>query len=48
MVRRRMENVGVVLTAANTLMAELAGDRSRPEGAALLGILFQEVLPAIA
>ena len=47
MVRRRMENAGVVLTATNTLMAELAQDWSRPEGAALLGILFQEVLPSI-
>jgi len=48
MSRRRMEREGVVLTATNTLMAELAQDWSRPEGSQLLGILFQEVLPPIA
>jgi len=48
MARRRMEREGVVLTATNTLMAELALDWSRPEGGQLLGILFQEVLPPIA
>jgi nicotinamidase-related amidase len=48
MSRRRMEREGVVLTATNTLMAELAQDWSRPEGSQLLGILFQEVLPTIA
>ncbi len=48
MSRRRMEREGVVLTATNTLMAELAQDWSRPEGGQLLGILFQEVLPPIA
>ena len=48
MSRRRMEREGVVLTATNTLMAELAQDWSRPEGAQLLGILFQDVLPPIA
>ena len=48
MARRRMEREGVVLTATNTLMAELAQDWSRPEGAQLLGILFQDVLPSIA
>ena len=47
MSRRRMEREGVVLTATNTLMAELAQDWSRPEGGQLLGILFQEVLPPI-
>jgi len=47
MSRRRMENEGVVLTATNTLMAELAQDWSRPEGGQLLGILFNEVLPKI-
>jgi nicotinamidase-related amidase len=45
MARRRMEGEGVVLTATNTLMAELAQDWSRPEGGQLLGILFNEVLP---
>ena len=47
MSRRRMENEGVVLTATNTLMAELAQDWSRPEGGQLLGVLFNEVLPKI-
>ena len=47
MSRRRMENEGVVLTATNTLMAELAQDWSRPEGGQLLDILFNEVLPTI-
>ena len=47
MSRRRMEREGVVLTATNTLMAELAQDWSRPEGSQLLQILFQEVLPQI-
>ena len=47
MSRRRMEREGVVLTATNTLMAELALDWSRPEGGQLLGVLFQEVLPPI-
>jgi len=46
--RRRMEREGVVLTATNTLMAELARDWSRPEGAQLLEVLFGEVLPPIA
>lgn len=48
MSRRRMEREGVVLTATNTMMAELAQDWSRPEGAQLLQILFQDVLPQIA
>lgn len=47
MSRRRMENEGVVLTATNTIMAELAQDWSRPEGGQLLGILFGELLPTI-
>ncbi len=48
MSRRRMENAGVVLTATNTMIAELAQDWSRPEGSQLLGILFGELLPRIA
>ncbi len=47
MSRRRMEREGVVLTATNTLMAELAQDWSRPEGEQLLGILFGDLLPSI-
>jgi len=45
MARRRMERAGVVLTATNTLIAELAQDWSRPEGGQLMQILAQEVLP---
>lgn len=48
MSRRRMEREGVVLTATNTMMAELAQDWSRSEGAQLQQILFQDVLPQIA
>ncbi|MGH8597800.1 MAG: isochorismatase family protein, partial [Gammaproteobacteria bacterium] len=48
MSRRRMEREGVVLTATNTLTAELAQDWSRPEGSQLLGILFNDVLPPIS
>jgi len=40
-----MERAGVVLTATNTLIAELAQDWSRPEGGQLMQILAQEVLP---
>ncbi|WP_198140878.1 hypothetical protein [Nitrosospira sp. NpAV] len=45
MSRRRMEKEGVVLTATNTLMAELAQDWSQPEGSKLRDILSQDVLP---
>ena len=45
--RIRMEKEGVVLTATNTMLAELAKDWSRPEGGELLGIMFQDVLPAV-
>ncbi|MGB8700804.1 MAG: isochorismatase family protein [Thermosynechococcaceae cyanobacterium] len=48
MSRRRMEREGVMLTATNTMMAELAQDWSRPEGTQLLQVLFQDVLPQIA
>lgn len=47
MARRRMADAGVVLTATNTLMAELAQDWSKPHGSQLLQILFEEVLPSI-
>jgi nicotinamidase-related amidase len=43
--RDRMAKAGVVLTATNTLLAELAQDWSRPEGNDLLQILFRHVLP---
>ena len=42
-----MERAGVVLTATNTLMAELAQDWSRPEGGQLIQVLVQEVLPRV-
>ena len=45
MARRRMERAGVILTATNTLIAELAQDWSRPEGWQLVQVLVQEVLP---
>ncbi|XZE17568.1 isochorismatase family protein [Pirellulaceae bacterium SH449] len=48
MSRRRMEIAGVVLTATNTIMSELAQDWSRPEGNQLLAILFGELLPNIS
>lgn len=47
MSRRRMEKGGVVLTATNTIIAELAQDWSKPAGTELIQLLFQEVLPAI-
>lgn len=47
MARRRMEREGVVLTATNTLMAELAQNWSSSEGSQLLQILFEDVLPKI-
>jgi nicotinamidase-related amidase len=48
MSRRRMERAGVVLTATDTIMAELAQDWSTPEGQQIIQVLFQNVLPAIA
>ena len=48
MSRRRMEKAGVVLTATNTIMAELAQDWSSKEGSELISILFQDVLPSIS
>jgi len=47
MARIRMREAGVVLTATNTLMAELAGNWTRPEGEALKEVLFSEVLPYV-
>lgn len=45
--QRRMENAGVVLTATNTAIAELAQDWSTPAGSRLIQLLFTDVLPAI-
>lgn len=45
--RRRMEAGVVVLTATNTVIAELARDWSTPHGAELITLLFGDVLPAV-
>ena len=47
MSRNRMENAGVVLTATNTMIAELAQDWSTPEGQQLIQLLFTDVIPPI-
>jgi nicotinamidase-related amidase len=45
--RQRMHDAGVVLTATNTLMAELAQDWSTPAGEQLITLLFSDVFPAL-
>jgi len=45
--RQRMHDAGVVLTATNTLMAEIAQDWSTPTGQQLIGLLFSDVFPAL-
>jgi len=45
--RQRMHDAGVVLTATNTLMAEIAQDWSTPNGQQLIGLLFSDVFPAL-
>ncbi len=45
--RQRMHDAGVVLTTANTLIAELAQSWATPEGQKLIGILFGGLLPPI-
>lgn len=45
--RQRMHDAGVVLTATNTLMAEIAQDWSTPTGQQLIGLLFTDVFPAL-
>ena len=47
MSRERMRAAGVVLTASNTLIAELAQDWSTPEGGQLIQLLFTDLLPRI-
>jgi len=47
MSRRRMEKAGVVLTATNTVIAELAQSWGTPTGQQLIELLFTEVLPPI-
>jgi hypothetical protein len=45
--RQRMHDAGVVLTATNTLMAEIGQDWSTPNGQQLIGLLFTDVFPAL-
>jgi hypothetical protein len=45
--RQRMHDAGVVLTATNTLMAEIAQDWSTPAGQQLIMLLFSDVFPAL-
>ncbi|MFL9491302.1 isochorismatase family protein [Acinetobacter baumannii] len=45
--RQRMRDAGVVLTATNTLMAEIAHDWSMPAGKQLQSLLFTDVFPAL-
>lgn len=47
--QQRMAAAGVILTATNTLMAELAVDWSGPTGAPIMGVLMEDVLgPVLA
>lgn len=46
--RERMQAGGVVLTATNTMIAELAQDWSTPAGSQLIQLLFSDVLPPMA
>lgn len=48
MSRQRMRDGGVVLTATNTALAELAQDWSTPQGSQLIQLLFTDVLPSMA
>jgi nicotinamidase-related amidase len=45
--RQRMRDAGVVLTATNTLIAEIGQDWSTPIGQQLIGLLFSDVFPAL-
>lgn len=45
--QQRMASAGVVLTATNTVIAELAQDWSTPHGSQLIRLLFEEVLPGL-
>lgn len=45
--RRRMEKAGVVLTATNTIIAELADNWATPHGEQLIRLLFTDVIPPI-
>ena len=43
--QQRMHDAGVVLTATNTLIAELVQDWSLPAGVELQALLFNDILP---
>ncbi len=45
--RQRMHDAGVVLTATNTLIAELAQDWSTPRGQQLIDLLFSDIFPEL-
>ena len=45
--RQRMHDAGVVLTATNTLMTEIAQDWSTRAGQQLITLLFTDVFPAL-
>ncbi len=45
--QQRMRDHGVVLTATNTVIAELAQDWSTSQGQQLIQLLFSDILPAI-
>jgi nicotinamidase-related amidase len=47
MSRRRMQDAGVVLTATNTMIAELVQNWGTPNGQKLIQLLFTDVLPPI-
>ena len=47
MSRRRMQDAGVVLTATNTMIAELAQNWGTENGQKLIQLLFTDVLPPI-
>ena len=45
--RQRMHDAGVVLTATNTLIAEIAQDWSISAGQQMISLLFSDVFPAL-
>lgn len=45
---RRMENAGAILTATDSVIAELGQDWSTSAGSQLIQVLFQHVLPSIS
>lgn len=48
MSRNRMRDAGVVLTAANTAIAELVQDWSTNEGQQLIRMMFEDILPPVS